>query len=65
MKFNVVPWSFIIHYIVYLCNLRLSTGVFPTSLKTEIVQSIPNIPKGDFKPEMNNDRPIFILSIFS
>lgn len=52
----------IVHILVFLFNLSLSTGIFPDVLKTSKV--IPLHKRGS-KSSVSNFRPISLLSIFS
>ena len=48
--------------LVHICNLSLSTGLFPTKLK--IAKVIPIYKKGD-SSSFNNYRPVSVLPVFS
>ena len=53
---------FIIYPLIYICNMSLLKGIFPTRLKFS--QIIPLLKKGK-KSEITNYRPISLLTSFS
>jgi hypothetical protein len=53
---------FISSPLTYICNTSLSTGVFPDRLKYAIIKSLY---KGGSKQDVNNYRPISVLTSFS
>jgi len=53
---------YIIHFLTHVFNLSLIVGVFPDKLKIAIIKPLH---KGGDKDNMNNYRPISMLSSFS